>query len=247
MLPLNPTLQHSNPTSPMICILISSALLCCFALSAAEMLLDVKPLLTKPGKVLFSDNLSEVPHERDKNAKTRSWQSGKGKWEIKNGDLVGAEKAEDHHGAMLTRTRLAFHNAIVQVSFRLDGARAFTLDANAKGRVVAVTISPTSLKLARSLAGGDKMEVLDTVPLNLDGAWHTLLLEMQDKDVLASINGKLIAFGASDGIDVDKTSVQFRVGGDSVAFKNLVVREATPSETWGATKKKLSEARKANK
>ena len=35
---------------------------------------------------------------------------------------------------MLTRPRLAFHNAVVQVSFRLDGARGITLDANARGR-----------------------------------------------------------------------------------------------------------------
>jgi len=47
--------------------------------------------------------------------------SGKGKWEIKDGVLVGAEKPEENHGGMLTKPRLAFHDAAIQVSFRLDG------------------------------------------------------------------------------------------------------------------------------
>ena len=117
-----------------------------FTLAAAEPSSDVKPLLTKPGKLLFSEDFSEVPHERDKKNKTTGgWQSGKGRWEIKDGVLVGAEKAEEKHGAMLTKPGLAFHNAAVQVSFRLDGARGITLDANsfAMGRIIAVSVSST--------------------------------------------------------------------------------------------------------
>jgi hypothetical protein len=216
--------------------------------SAAESQPDAKPLLTKPGKLLFSEDLKEVPHERDKQNKTkRGWQSGKGKWEIKDGVLVGAEKLEEHHGGMLTKPGLAFHNAAIQVSFRLDGARRITLDANSQalGRIIAVSISSTELILARSIAGGDKLEDLDKLPLKLEpGAWHTLLLEMQGPDVVASIDGKQIVFGAGERIDVDKTSVQLRVGGESVAFKNLRVWEATPAEAWEATKATLLAERK---
>jgi hypothetical protein len=232
-------------------VLAVCAFLFCSALGADEPLPDAKPLLTKPGRLLFREDFNEVPHERDKKSKTRGgWQSGKGKWEIKDGVLVGAEKLEEHHGAMLTKPRLAFHNAVIQVSFRLDGARAFTLDANsqAMGRIIAATVTSTSLKLARSLEGGDRMEVLDTVPLNLEaGAWHTLLLEMQGNEVVAGIDGKAVAFGAGERIDVDKTSVQLRVGGESAAFKDLRVFEAMPSDTWDATRVNLLDARKTNK
>ena len=225
------------------------AFLVCSALGADAPLPDPKPLLTKPGKLLFSEDLSEVPHERDKQNKVRrgEWQSGKGKWEIKDGVLVGAEKPEENHGGMLTKPGLAFHNAVVQVSFRLDGAKRITLDANSQalGRIIAASISSAELSLAMSLAGGDKLEVLDKVPLNLEpGTWHTLQLEMQGQDVAASIDGKQVAFGAGERIDVDKTSVQLRVGGESVAFKNLRVWEATPAEGWPATKAKLLEGRK---
>ena len=92
------------------------------------------------------------------------------------------------------------------------------------------------------------MELLDTVPLKLEaGTWHTLLLEMQGREVVASIDGRQVAFGADEGLDVDKTSVQLRVGGESVAFKDLRVREAMPDDAWEATKARLLAARKAAK
>lgn len=232
-------------------LLVTLSLLCFSPLYASEPPPEPKPLLTKPGKVIFSEDFREIPHERDRKNKTRGgWQSGKGRWEMKDGVLVGVEKAEEKHGAMLTKPGLPFHNAAVQVSFRLDGARAITLDANSQalGRIIAVTVTSTSLKLSRSLGGGDKMDVLDTVPLKLEtGTWHTLLLEMQGKEVVASIDGKHVTFGAGERIDVDKTSVQFRVGGESAAFKDLRVRETTPIDAWEATRAKLLEARKASK
>src|SRR6478736_3994915 len=89
-------------------VLAVCAFLVCSAFGADEPAPDAKPLLTKPGKLLFSEDLKEVPHERDKQNKVRrgEWQSGKGKWEIKDGVLVGAERAEDKHGAMLTKPGL---------------------------------------------------------------------------------------------------------------------------------------------
>src|SRR5262249_35802698 len=100
----------------------------------------------------------------------------------------------------------------------------------------------------RSDGGGDRMDVLDTVPLKLErGTWHTLLLEIQGTEVVASVDGKHVTFGADERIDVDKTSVQFRVGGESAAFKDLRVWEATLSDTWEATRARLLEARKAPK
>jgi hypothetical protein len=231
-------------------LLNSCALLFCVTASAAEPSPDTQPLLTRPGKLLFSEDLSQVPHVRDKQNKTkRGWQSGKGKWEIKDGVLVGAEKPEEHHGGMLTKPGLAFHNAAVQVSFRMDGAKGITLDANSQalGRIIAASISSTELTLSRSLAGGDKLEVLDKVPLNLEpGAWHTLLLEMQGPEVVASIDGKHAAFGSGERIDVDKTSVQLRLRGESAAFKNVRIWETAPADSWEATKAKLLDARKTN-
>ena len=65
--------------------------------------------------------------------------------------------------------------------------------------------------------------------------------------MVASIDGKDVVFGAGERIDVDKTSVQFRVGGESAAFRTCVSGRRRPATTWEATKAKLLEARKTNK
>jgi hypothetical protein len=235
---------------PRTWLVSSCILLFSFTIRAAEPAPDAQPLLTRQGKLLFSEDFAQVPHVRDKQNKIRKgWMSGKGKWDIKDGVLIGAENPDDHHGAMLTKPALAFHNAAVQVSFRLDGAKGMTLDANSfeLGRILAASISSTELTLSRSLAGGDKLEVLDKVPLKLEpGAWHVLLLEMQGNQVVASIDGTQIAFGSGERIDVDKTSVQFRIRGEWVALKHLRLWETTLAGSWEATRAKLLAARKAN-
>jgi hypothetical protein len=219
-------------------VLAACAFLFCSALAAAEP--DVKPLLTNPGKVLFSDDLGELPVNP---------QSRMGKWEVKHGILVGSERPLDKHGAVLRRPKWTFHHAAIEVSFRLDGANGLDLGLiNANGRIASVRVTGTSMQLSRSLTGGDRSEVLDTVPLKLQvGAWHTLLLETQGNEIVASIDGEQAVFGAHERIDVDKTCVRLTVSGESVAFKNLRVREAMPSDTWEATKAKLLDARKAAK
>ena len=40
-------------------------------LPAADPPPDARPLLTRPGKLLFSEDFAEVPHERDKKNKRR--------------------------------------------------------------------------------------------------------------------------------------------------------------------------------
>ena len=221
-------------------VLTASVCLVAFPLIAAEPPPDAKPLLTKLGKVIFSDDFGPGPINP---------QSRMGNWEVKDSALVGSEKPEDKHGAVLRRPGLDFHNAAVQVSFRLDGAKGIGLGLiNNKGHVAAVRVTAMSLRLSRSLEGGDKSEVLDTLPLKLRvGVWYTLLLETEGKDIVASIDGEQAVFGVHEKIDVDKSCVRLTVGGESAAFKNLRVRKAMPSDTWEATKAKLLEARKAAK
>jgi hypothetical protein len=201
---------------------------------------DARPLLTKLGKVLYSENLAKEPVNP---------QSHMGKWEVKDGVLTGSEREEDHHGASLYRTRLAYHDAALQVSFRIDGAKKVSLFMiNGGSHVVAVGITAASMQLTRSLTGGDKSETLDTLPLKLQaGRWYALLLETQGKDVVASIDGGQAVFGAHEKIDVDENTVRLGVGGESAAFKDFCIREATASDTWPTIKAKLLEARKAAK
>jgi hypothetical protein len=79
-------------------------------------------------------------------------------------------------------------------------------------------------------------------PIKL-GVWHTLVLEVQGKSVLASVDGTVVAFGAHDAIDVDKASFAISVSGDSASFKNLRVWEATPNKDWETTRTRLRAGR----
>lgn len=209
------------------------------SVNAAEPTPDGKVLLTERGKSLFADDFSKEL--------TKEWRAAKGKWEIKDGVLVGAEVKDDKHAAVLAHT-MEFHDAAVQLSFKLDGAKTFAISINdANSHVCRVQIMDNSLVLKKDPSEkGGKAVTLETVPLTLKtGTWHTLVLEMQGKEILASVDGDAVAFGANDGIDVDKASVRLVVTGEPIAIKDLRVWETSPGKDWEATKKKLLEARKA--
>src|SRR5262249_21320462 len=91
---------------------------------------------------------------------------------------------------------------------------------------------------------GDKPAVLDTCQTPIaPGTWHTLLVEIRGKEMLARLDGTHVAFGGHDGINVKKGNFGFTVGGDSVSFKNLRVWEALPNPGWEAIRTKLLQSR----
>jgi hypothetical protein len=151
------------------------------------------------------------------------------------------------HGAVRRRT-VKFDHAIVSFQFRFDGAKAMTLSMNAeKGHVCRVRVSSEGFSVNR-----DKDKVKNEKPVVLDKrdvkiepkVWHTLVVEMSGKDMLARLDGKEIAFGAHEGLLTTKHSVGFTVQGESVSFKNLRVYEGTPLKGWEETRAKLAAERK---
>ena len=75
------------------------------------------------------------------------------------------------------------------------------------------------------------------------GEWHTLSLEMLGKDILASVDGKEVAFGTHSGLERGKAVVGLIVSGKSASFKNLRAWEATANPNWAATRAKLQQNR----
>jgi hypothetical protein len=55
-----------------------------------------------------------------------------GDWQIADGVLKGAERSQDNHAAA-RRHPLAYHDAIFEFSFRLDGANQLALMLNTTG------------------------------------------------------------------------------------------------------------------
>lgn len=200
---------------------------------------EPKPLMTERGKLLLRADFSQPPG--------KDWSQNKGKWEVVDGALRAAQLKSDQHAAVM-RHPLPAQNVIIQYAFKLDGVRVTTLSINGvKGHVCRVLLRPSGLTVQKDKdkkKAGDKALLLDNCETPLKpGTWHTLLVEIQGKEMVASVDGKHVAFGAHDGIDVKRANFGLTVGGESVSFKDLRVWEALPSKSWDATRAGLLKAR----
>jgi hypothetical protein len=189
---------------------------------------DMKPLMCKRGKLLFSDDFSEGPV-------AKNWKVAKGQWEIADGALKGVELKADNHAAAV-RHAMDFHDAIFQFSFKLDGARMTSFMLNKKGgHVCRVMINPSGFVVNKdgNPAKEEKAVALATVktPLNV-GRWYTMLVEVQGSQILARIDDSHVGFGEHEGINVDKNDFGMPVAGDSASFRNIRVWEALPNPSF---------------
>jgi hypothetical protein len=207
--------------------------------TAADVQTDQKTLMTERGKLLLSDDLKEVPG--------KGWRMAKGKWEAADGATRGSEIAEEKHGAVM-RYALPFHDAVIEYSFKLDGAKMTTLSINdAKEHLCRVLIRPNGFTVQKDdhdHDGPDKAVVFQTIQTPIKpGEWHTVVVEILGKEMLASLDGQKVGFGAHDMIAGAKANLGFTVAGQSASFKNLRVWEALPNKDWPATKAKLAAAK----
>ena len=222
-----------------LCLALPVFLLATLAAGAGEPKTAPATLMLTPGKLLVDEPLN-MPLGK-------SWFAKPGKWEIVDGVLRGSERTEDMHGAV-RRREVKFSSAVVEFSFKLDGARLTTLSMNAeKGHVCRVKISADGFSVVRDAdkVKAEKPVVLDKRDVKIaPKEWHTMVVEMSGKDILARLDGKETAFGTHDGLAALKASVGFTVQGESVSFKNLRVYEGTLTKDWESQRSKLLEQRK---
>lgn len=191
--------------------------------------------LTERGKLLVSDDL--------KQRLGAGWRIGKGKWEVVAGAMQAAEVPADKHGAV-ARYALTFDDAIIQYSFKLDGAKGTTLSINtAKAHLCRVLIAPSGVTVRKDdmdKSGPDKAVVLQQLKRPIEpGVWHTLVVEIRGQEMLAAIDDKHLAFGQHEAIAAMKGNFGLTVAGQSVSFKDLRVWEALPNKNWEATRAEL--------
>ena len=224
----------SRITAPLLLLVVLAP---CPAL-AGEDKQELPTLMTQRGKLLFSEDFSQ-PLSKD-------WVAGKGKWEIVDGAVRGNEVAADMHGAV-KRHPLSFHNAVIQYSFKLDGNKTTSFSINAvKGHACRVRIDSTSFSVNKDAdkKAGTKGIVLDTITTPIkEGQWHTLVIEVLGKEMLATVDGKHTALGSHDALNVPFANFGLTVAGSSASFKNLRIWDAQPSTTWEATKAKILQDR----
>jgi hypothetical protein len=213
-------------------------LLCTAAVQAGDTP-EAKTLLTQRGALIFADDFSQPP--------AKPWNVAKGQWKAVDGAVEVKELKSDMHGAVARRA-LPQADFIVQYSFKLDGAKQTTLSINdPKGHCCRALVNAAGLSVQKDSHDKNKLDkaaVLDRQPAAIaPGKWHTLVVEVLGPEIVASVDGQLVAFSAHDSIKVTKNNIGLTVAGESASFKDLRVWEAKPNSTWEATKAGLAKDR----
>lgn len=227
--------MHPLRTAPgIVCLLLLG-----LTVLAAEPRPEPATLLSTRGKLLFADDF--------KQPLGKEWRTAKGKWEIVDGALRGAELKADKHGAV-TRHLMPFRDVVIQYSFKLEGARQTSLSINdARGHCCRLLVNATGFEVRKDSHDhnmADKTVVLERRALPIQpGTWHTVVVEIRGKEMLARLDGAAVAYGAHETLAVDKTNFGLTVAGESASFKDLRVWEALPNSGWEATRSKLLEER----
>lgn len=212
---------------PVVRIVLFSLMLlvCLAAVARAEKGVNLQPTHVKAGKAVVEEKF-------DGSTLPKGWTANKGTWQPKNGVLVGFEKKEDMHAAVLTLAK-PFKSTAIRFSFQRDGATGFNLSFNhPKGHLFRVLINDEGLVLNKDK---DKKDP-NSKPLALakaegkfpSGQWHTLLIEVHgDKVWVTADNGAKLE-ASHPGLALDKTGYRFVTRGSTLLMDDLTVWNVEP-------------------
>lgn len=208
---------------------------------AAEPVAELETLMTERGKLVLKEDFDQPPG--------RQWRLAEPVWETVDGALKATHRKPfpANHGPVMQHT-VALKDAIVQLAFKLEGNSRATLHFNkANGHLCRVLLRADAFYVIRRDSGGDKGIQLDSrqTPIAPDH-WHTLVFETCGPEMLASLDGKEVIFGARDDLAQEKRALILEGAAGTVWFKNLRLWEALPNKDWETTKAKLLTARKVS-
>ncbi|MEO6789129.1 MAG: family 16 glycoside hydrolase [Chthoniobacteraceae bacterium] len=197
-------------------ILIVTAALSSAAFGAKSS--PLAPVLAKPGAPTVDESFST-------SALGKLWTVAKGTWEVHDGTLVGREKKEDNHPAVLTLGQKN-HDSIIRFSFKFDGTDNLSLSFNHTGghlfRVNIAKDGVTILKDGDKKNPAIKSEQLGKAAAKFEqGQWYTMLVEVAGTKVSVQTDNGVKLSASNDALNVDKTGYRFVVKGASVALADV--------------------------
>ena len=208
-----------------IALVFLASLLCVAAVVRAEKGVTLQPTHVKAGKAVVEEKF-------DGSALPKGWTANKGSWQPKDGTLVGYEKKEDKHAAVLTLAR-PFKSTAIRFSFLRDGATGFNLSCNhPQGHLFRVVINEDGLVLNKDKDKKDpssKPQTLakaeGTFP---SGQWHTLLVEVHGDKVWVTADNAAKLEGSHPGLALDKTGYRFVTRGSTLLIDDLTIWNVEP-------------------
>lgn len=173
---------------------------------------------------------------------SKEWHKYKGKFEIVGDQLKVAEVAADGHHPAVSR-KADLNAAVIQFRFKFDGAGWLGFAFDGKEHVARCILRPDGFQVLKmsGIGGTTKGEKIDEKRVKLDdGAWHTLVIEISGKEMLAQIDNTHFVFGEMAGVETDKTRFEFISGGQFAWFDDLKIWKAEPDPKWAQKKAILS-------
>lgn len=181
---------------------------------------DLKPSMTSPGKLVFQDDFSN-------GSLAKPWTVAKGDWQEHDGMVAGKEKKEDKHNAVLSLNE-PNRNSVIQVSFKLDGAKFFHLSYNhAKGHLFRVIVDSAGVSISKDkdlqnpaamsgvLAKSDKKFEA--------GKWYTMMVEVQGAKVTVQTDNGVKLSATEASLDRDKINYRFVTSGETLDIAGVKV------------------------
>jgi hypothetical protein len=191
--------------------------------------------LIAPQKVLLDNSFETTP--------AAPWKMLKGEYKTTNDGLLVKELVADKHGAVM-RVPVNQADFVAQYSFKLAGGKSTTFSINDKaGHNSRVFVSKLGLQVRKDSHDHNNKDL----PANLDKSaepiseneWHTLQVEVNGGDILAVLDGKVMAFGEHESIKVEKSDIGLTVSGEGVYFKDFTVWTGTAKPDWTKVKAEL--------
>jgi hypothetical protein len=208
------------------CVLLVS--ICCIlapTTARAEKDANLHPVLLKPGKRVAKEVFDgpKLP---------KGWTVNKGDWQVQGGALVGWEKKEDKHAAVLTLPT-PFKSSILRFSFKRDGVTGFNLSFNrAGGHLFRILIADDGLTINKDRdkkEPNSKAVALGKAEGNFaTGQWHTLLVEIQGDKVSVQADNGVKLLVSHPSLDIEKTGYRFVTRGSSLLLDDLTIWQVEP-------------------
>lgn len=227
------------------------------AITGSSLAADAPVFLTKRGKPLFSDDFARAELGK-------TWNVHPNSYVIKDGVLIASQRPDADHGAV-SETLVDFKDAVIEFSFKFDGATSFNVVIDDKkykgshaGHICRVVINPKNITVGDDKEGIMKNGIFEarrdpkqrneanklirgrasTRPVTLNkGQWYTMTVEILGDEMLASLDGKPLVYLKSPGIDhTTKTDFGFTVNGRSIEYDNVKAWAAEPNPDWEKNK-----------
>lgn len=166
---------------------------------------------------------------------SKDWRKGQGNWSVEDGALRGAEVPADKHHAYASR-KVGSPDAILQFTFKLDGAGWLGGFFDGKEHVAALSLNADGFRLRRMTGIGPTTtsKEVDAAKIKLnDGAWHTVVWEIHGDEMVAVVDDTAMALARCEGLSTARLHLELNTaGGPSALFKDVKVWKAERDETW---------------